>query len=140
MQDYVQRSAKVGAPGLVNFITAVAYYFCPSSLAAFTQPSASTLADLCMPIYKLCNILSRPNTIRPCFGSSCGTTSRGRWSRRCAGTRRRPSGRRAAPRPPRPRQGAASSEPRSDPVVQCSLLFFLDLEPNIGVTVHNYCS
>ena len=44
----VQRSAKVGAPGLVNFITAVAYHFCPSLPAAFTQPGASTLADLCI--------------------------------------------------------------------------------------------
>ena len=43
----LQRSANVGAPGLVNFITAVAYHFCPSLPAAFTQPGASTLADLC---------------------------------------------------------------------------------------------
>ena len=44
---YVQRLAKVGAPGLVNFTTAVAYHFCPSLPAAFMQPGASTLADLC---------------------------------------------------------------------------------------------
>ena len=30
-----------------NFITAVAYHFCPSLPAAFTQPGASTLAELC---------------------------------------------------------------------------------------------
>ena len=42
----VQRSAKVGGPGLVNFITAVAYHICPSLPAAFTQPDESTLADL----------------------------------------------------------------------------------------------
>ena len=36
----VQRSAKVGAPGLVNFITAVAYHFCPCLPAAFTQLGA----------------------------------------------------------------------------------------------------
>ena len=47
LPDYVQRSAKVGAPGLVNFITAVAHHFCPSLPAAFTEPGASTLADLC---------------------------------------------------------------------------------------------
>ena len=41
----VQRLAKVGAPGLVNFITAVAYHFCPSLPTAFTQPGASTLAN-----------------------------------------------------------------------------------------------
>ena len=34
IQLYVtlQRSAKVGEPGLVNFITAVAYHFCPACL------------------------------------------------------------------------------------------------------------
>ena len=42
------RSAKVDAPGLVNFITAVPYHFCPSLPAAFMQPGASTLADLCI--------------------------------------------------------------------------------------------
>ena len=41
VQDPVQRSAKVGAPRLVNFITAVAYHFYPSLPAAFTQPGAS---------------------------------------------------------------------------------------------------
>ena len=33
--------------GLVNFVAAVAHHFCPSLPAAFTQPGASTLADLC---------------------------------------------------------------------------------------------
>ena len=42
----IQRSAKVDAPGLVNSISAVAYHYCPILPAAFTQPSASTLADL----------------------------------------------------------------------------------------------
>ena len=42
---YVQRLAKVGAPGLVNFTTAVAYHFCPSVPATFTQAGAWTLAD-----------------------------------------------------------------------------------------------
>ena len=45
-QKAVQGSAKVGAPGLVNSITAVAYHFCTSLPTAFTQPGASTLADL----------------------------------------------------------------------------------------------
>ena len=51
----LQRSAKVGAPGLVNFITAVAYHFCPAWLqtAAFTQPGAATFADLCIHIHAL---------------------------------------------------------------------------------------
>ena len=43
----LQRWAKVCAPGLVNIIPAVAYHFCPTLPAAFTQPIASTLADLC---------------------------------------------------------------------------------------------
>ena len=33
--------------GLVNFITALAYHFCLNLPAAFTQPGAPTLADLC---------------------------------------------------------------------------------------------
>ena len=40
------KSAKFGAPGLVNFVSAVAYHLCPSLPAALTQPGASTLADL----------------------------------------------------------------------------------------------
>ena len=48
----LQRSAKVGAPGLVNYIIVVAYHFCPSLAAAFMQPGASTLADLCTVPYK----------------------------------------------------------------------------------------
>ena len=43
----VQRSAKVGAPGLVNFITALAYHFCPSLPAAIAQAGASISANLC---------------------------------------------------------------------------------------------
>ena len=35
-------------PGLVNFITAVAYHFCLSLPAAFTQPGRSLLADPCI--------------------------------------------------------------------------------------------
>ena len=46
LEPLLQRSAKVGAPGLVNFINAVAYHICPSLPAAFTQPVALTLADL----------------------------------------------------------------------------------------------
>ena len=42
----VQRLAKVGAPGLVNSIPAVAYHLCPNLPAAFTRPGALTLADL----------------------------------------------------------------------------------------------
>ena len=47
-QFSVQISAKVGAPGLVNFITAVAYQFCLNLPAAFMQPGSPTLADLCI--------------------------------------------------------------------------------------------
>ena len=46
-QARAQRSAKVGAPGLVNFINAVAYRFCPSLPAAFTQPTVHLIAEPC---------------------------------------------------------------------------------------------
>ena len=58
MELSLQRSAKVGAPGLVNFITAVAYDFCPSLTAASTQPGASTSADLCT-----CLFISLPSSL-----------------------------------------------------------------------------
>ena len=38
--------AKVDAPGSVNVVNAVAYHFCLNWPAAFTQPGASTSADL----------------------------------------------------------------------------------------------
>ena len=31
----------------MNIVSAVAYHFCPSFLASFSQPGASTLSDLC---------------------------------------------------------------------------------------------
>ena len=43
----VQRSAKVGAPGLVNFIPAVAYSLLPQFACGIRTTGASTLADLC---------------------------------------------------------------------------------------------
>ena len=52
----LQRSAKVDAPSLVNLIPAVAYHSCLNLPAAFTQPGASTLADLC--ISGLCRLPS----------------------------------------------------------------------------------
>ena len=44
----LQRSAKVDAPGLVNFVLGVAYHFCLSLPAEFTQLAKCllTLADL----------------------------------------------------------------------------------------------
>ena len=47
----IQRLAEVGAPGMVNFVTAVAYHLCSSLPAAFTQPGGLTLANLCTQIY-----------------------------------------------------------------------------------------
>ena len=47
VSSFVERSAKVCAPGLVKLITAVAYHFCPGLPAAFTQPGSWTFADLC---------------------------------------------------------------------------------------------
>ena len=43
----MQILTKVGVPGLVNFITAVLLITCKSLPAAFTQPGASTKANLC---------------------------------------------------------------------------------------------
>ena len=45
----VQGSARRLSPGLENFVTAVAYHFCLSLPAAFTQPGSRLLADLCTP-------------------------------------------------------------------------------------------
>ena len=42
----IQRSDKVGASGLVNFNTDIAYHFYPSLSAAFMQPGALTLGNL----------------------------------------------------------------------------------------------
>ena len=42
---------QLSAPGLVKFITAVAYHFYPSLPAAFTQPGALTLTGLCISKY-----------------------------------------------------------------------------------------
>ena len=42
----IQRSDKVGAPGMVNFNTDIAYHFYPSLPAAFMQPGALTLGNL----------------------------------------------------------------------------------------------
>ena len=44
----VQRSANVDAPLYVNFVPALTYHFCLNLPEAFTQPGASTLADLCI--------------------------------------------------------------------------------------------
>ena len=54
VKEIIQRSAKVGAPGLLNFITVDAYHFCTSLPAAFTQPGAPTLADFCTAPYPAC--------------------------------------------------------------------------------------
>ena len=44
--DVVQGSANRRTLGLDNFLPAVDYHFCPTLHAAFTQPGASTLANL----------------------------------------------------------------------------------------------
>ena len=43
----VQSSAKRLRPGLVNFVSVVAYHSCLSLPAAFAQPIRSLLADPC---------------------------------------------------------------------------------------------
>ena len=47
LRVYIQSSAKRRRPGLVNFVSAVAYHSCLSLPAAFTQPGRSLLADPC---------------------------------------------------------------------------------------------
>ena len=46
-RGHVQGSAKRLRPGLVKFVAAVAYHFCPSLPAAFTQPGQCLLAESC---------------------------------------------------------------------------------------------
>ena len=58
----IQGSAKRLWPGLVNFITAVAYHFCLSLPAAFTQPGRSLLADPCRDCF--INIVKKMTTER----------------------------------------------------------------------------
>ena len=68
----VQRSAKVGAPSLVKFVPAVAYHFCLNLPAAFTQPGASILVDLCTSQKKLLALSldgrERGVPFQPCLG------------------------------------------------------------------------
>ena len=47
MRPRLQGSANPRTPGLVNFVTAVAYHFCLSLPRAFSQPGARGLADHC---------------------------------------------------------------------------------------------
>ena len=44
---YIHGSAKRRPPGLVNSVPALAYHFCLSLLAAFTQPGDHLLAEPC---------------------------------------------------------------------------------------------
>ena len=43
----VQGSTNRRAPGLVNFVPALAYHFCLNLPAAFTQPGARLLVEPC---------------------------------------------------------------------------------------------
>ena len=70
----IQRLAKVDAPGLMIFITAVADHdhVCLNLPALFTKPGASTLAPLCISSTRASHALSEDQP------SSVGWT--GRWS------------------------------------------------------------
>ena len=50
----VQGSANPQTPGLVNFVTAVAYHLCLNLPRAFSQPGARGLADLCISVGTRC--------------------------------------------------------------------------------------
>ena len=47
----LQRTSKRLRPGLVNFVTALAYHFCLNLSEAFTKPGRSLFADPCTPIH-----------------------------------------------------------------------------------------
>ena len=73
---FIQRSAIVNAPGFVNCVPAVAYHFCLNLPAAFTQPGASALADLCIWCFLIFYLWPLPclliHTIYPtCFAFLC---------------------------------------------------------------------
>ena len=46
---YIQGSPKECFPGLVNFVTAVAYHFCLNLPRAFSQPGKHSFGDPCIP-------------------------------------------------------------------------------------------
>ena len=48
---YRASSAKRRSPGLVNFVTAIAYNFCLDFRTAFTQPGDNFLAETCIPLF-----------------------------------------------------------------------------------------
>ena len=50
----IQRAAKVGATGLVNFVPAVAYHFCLALPAVFTQPGDNHLGEPCRVGFYIC--------------------------------------------------------------------------------------
>ena len=54
---YVQGSTNRRAPGLVNFVPALAHHFCLNLPAAFTQPGARLLVEPCS---RVPDILNRP--------------------------------------------------------------------------------
>ena len=64
----LQGSANPRAPGLVNFVPAVAYHFCLNLPEKFSQPGVHGLADPCMYLtnpslhFPLC-ILVMPRTV-----------------------------------------------------------------------------
>ena len=51
LQGFTNRQA----PGLVNFVPALAYHFCLNLLAAFTQPGARLLVEPCTMILGYCS-------------------------------------------------------------------------------------
>ena len=77
---YVQGSSKRRAPGLVNFVPAVAYHFCLNLPAAFSQPGARLILEpctYCIFLAKLINQIinkERPTPqVRPYKNRSGGT-------------------------------------------------------------------
>ena len=102
-------SAKVDAPGLVNLLPAVAYHFCPSSPAFFTQPGASTLAELCTCwTPHACTLMLYLKSLGQGTPAGTGSPRPGPW-RRPSCSRPSPSSRHRGRGERRPRSRAAAA-------------------------------
>ena len=64
----IQGSAKRLRPGLVNFVTAVAYHLCLVLPAGFTQPGQSLLADPCTSLFDYSSVICY--AISLCMGTA----------------------------------------------------------------------
>ena len=66
--ELVQKSDKVDAPGFVDFVSVLAYRFCPNLPPAFTQPKALILANL---YDRILSIICKPRSRLACQKIFC---------------------------------------------------------------------